>query len=279
MTEEKQQNERAQNKEDFKPFTNDFIFALVMRDPDICKGIAELIIPDEEIGEVKIAASENSSPDEKKEKDELEIALQAYLDFGKDMRGVRFDAYVKTADKWIDIEMQTTNKHDLEKRNRYYQALMDTDCLEKGGRFKDLKNTYVIFICTFDYLGLGEPMYVVESYIRKNDLHFNGGTSKILLNKLRSFYEYINDPTKVGSELIEGIDERVQKYNTPEWRERLVTLEYMIAEAKEEGIAEGEASGRAAEKIEMARAMKNDKEPIDKIIKYTGLSKEEIEKI
>lgn len=279
MTEEKQQNERAQNKEDFKPFTNDFMFALVMRDPDICKGIAELIIPDEEIGKVKIAASENSSPDEKNEKDELEIALQAYLDFGKDMRGVRFDAYVKTADKWIDIEMQTTNKHDLEKRSRYYQALMDTDCLEKGGRFKDLKNTYVVFICTFDYLGLGEPMYVVESYIRKNDLHFNDGTSKILLNKLRSFYEYINDPTKVGSELIEGIDERVQKYNTPEWRERLVTLEYMIAEAKEEGIAEGEASGRDAEKIEMARAMKNDKEPIDKIIKYTGLSKEEIEKI
>ena len=279
MTEEKQQNERAQNKEDFKPFTNDFIFALVMRDPDICKGIAELIIPDEEIGEVKIAASENSSPDKKNEKDELEIAMQAYLDFGKDMRGVRFDAYVKTADKWIDIEMQTTNKHDLEKRSRYYQALMDTDCLEKGGRFKDLKNTYVVFICTFDYLGLGEPMYVVESYIRKNDLHFNEGASKILLNKLRSFYEYINDPTKVGSELIEGIDERVQKYNTPEWRERLVTLEYMIAEAKEEGIAEGEASGRAAEKIEMARAMKNDKEPIDKIIKYTGLSKEEIEKI
>ena len=118
MTEEKQQNERAQKKEDFKPFTNDFIFALVMRNPDICKGIAELIIPDEEIGEVKIAASENSSPDEKNEKDELEIVLQAYLDFGKDMRGVRFDAYVKTADKWIDIEMQTTNKHDLEKKKQ-----------------------------------------------------------------------------------------------------------------------------------------------------------------
>ena len=297
MTEEKQQNERAQNKEDFKPFTNDFIFALVMRDPDICKGIAELIIPDEEIGEVKIAASENSLPDEKNEKDELEIALQAYLDFGKDMRGVRFDAYVKTADKWIDIEMQTTNKHDLEKRSRYYQALMDTDCLEKGGRFKDLKNTYVVFICTFDYLGLGEPMYVVESYIRKNDLHFNDGTSKILLNtkcspdkvpeKLKSFYEYINDPSKIDSKLVEGIDERVQKYNTPEWRERLVTLEYMIAEAKEEGIeqgrteglAEGEVSGRAAEKLDMARAMKEDNKPVDEISKYTGLSAEEIGKL
>ena len=297
MTEKKQQNEITQNNEDFKPFTNDFIFALVMRDPDICKGIAELIIPDEEIGEVKIAASENSSPDEKNEKDELEIALQACLDFGKDMRGVRFDAYVKTADKWIDIEMQTTNKHDLEKRSRYYQALMDTDCLEKGGKFKDLKNTYVVFICTFDYLGLGEPMYVVESYIRKNDLHFNDGTSKILLNtkcspdkvpeKLKSFYEYINDPSKIDSKLVEGIDERVQKYNTPEWRERLVTLEYMIAEAKEEGIeqgrteglAEGEVSGRAAEKLDMARAMKEDNKPVDEISKYTGLSAEEIGKL
>ena len=292
MTEEKQQNERAQNKEDFKPFTNDFIFALVMRDPDICKGIAELIISDEEIGEVKIAASENSSPDEK---DELEIALQACLDFGKDMRGVRFDAYVKTADKWIDIEMQTTNKHDLEKRSRYYHALMDTDCLEKGGKFKDLKNTYVVFICTFDYLGLGEPLYVVESYIRKNDLHFNDGTSKILLNtkcspdkvpeKLKSFYEYINDPSKIDSKLVEGIDERVQKYNTPEWRERLVTLEYMIAEAKEEGLeqgrteglAEGEVSGRAAEKLDMAKAMKSKNYSLDEISELTGLSKEKIE--
>ena len=149
----------------------------------------------------------------------------------------------------------------------------------------------MVFICTFDYLGLGEPMYVIESYIRKNDLHFNDGTSKILLNKLRSFYEYINDPTKVGSKLIEGIDERVKEYNTKEWRERFVTLEYMIAEAKEEGLeqgrtegieqgrTEGEASGRAEREIEMARAMKDDKEPIAKIIKYTGLPKEEIEKL
>ena len=295
MTEEKQQNERAQNKEDFKPFTNDFIFALVMRDPDICKGIAELIIPDEEIGEVKIAASENSSPDEKNEKDELEIALQACLDFGKDMRGVRFDAYVKTADKWIDIEMQTTNKHDLEKRSRYYQALMDTDCLEKGSKFKDLKTTYVVFICTFDYFSLDEPIYVVESYIRKNDLHFNDGTSKILLNtkcspdkvpeKLRAFYAYINDPAKVGSKLIEDINERVEEYNTKEWREKFVTLEYMIAEAKEEGIeqgrteglAEGEVSGRAAEKLDMAKAMKSKNYSLDEISELTGLSKEKIE--
>ena len=282
MTEKKQQNEITQNNEDFKPFTNDFIFALVMRDPEICKGIVELLLPNEEIGEVKIAAAEISLSDKAKEP---EVVPQASLDFGKDMRGVRFDAYVKTANEWIDIEMQTTNKHDIEKRSRYYQVLMDTDCLEKGSKFKDLKTTYVVFICTFDYFSLDEPMYVVESYIRKNDLHFNDGTSKILLNtkcspdkvpeKLRAFYAYINDPTKVDGKLIEGINERVEEYNTKEWREKFVTLEYMIAEAKEEGLEQG----RAEEKIEMARAMKEDNKPVDEISKYTGLSAEEIGKL
>ena len=142
-----------------------------------------------------------------------------------------------------------------------------------------------MFICTFDYFSLDEPIYVVESYIRKNNLHFDDGTSKILLNtkcspdkvpeKLRAFYAYINDPTKVGSKLVEGIDERVKEYNTEEWRAKFVTLEYMIAEAKEEGLEQG----RAEEKIEMARAMKEDNKPVDEISKYTGLSAEEIGKL
>ena len=42
---------------------------------------------------------------------------------------------------------------------------------------------------------------------------------------------------------------------------------------------EGFEDGKLSEKREIVRAMKEDKEPIDKIIKYTGLSKEEIEKI
>ena len=47
----------------------------------------------------------------------------------------------------------------------------------------------------------------------------------------------------------------------------------------EQGRTEGEASGRAAEKLEMARAMKEDNKPVDEISKYTGLSIEEIEKL
>lgn len=215
--------------------------------------------------------------------------VQASLDFGKDMRGVRFDAYIKSKDIWIDIEMQTTNEKNLERRSRYYQTMMDSDCLEKGGKFNDLKNTYVVFICTFDYFGLDEPKYVVESYIPKNNLHFDDGTSKMILNtkcspdkvpeKLRAFYKYINDPTKIDSKLVEDIDKRVRKYNTPEWRERQLTFGHMLDEAEKKGLAEGEASGRAAEKLAIAKALKDKGIDIDIISETSGLSKDEIEKL
>ena len=62
-----------------------------------------------------------------------------------------------------------------------------------------------------------------------------------------------------------------------------MSLEEAVAEAvkraKSEGIAQGEASGRAAEKIEMARTMKADNEPLEKIAKYTGLSIEDIDRL
>ena len=49
---------------DFLPFTNDFIFSLVMRDPEICLGILKLAIPDEEFSEIRIMKSPNPLIDE-----------------------------------------------------------------------------------------------------------------------------------------------------------------------------------------------------------------------
>ena len=95
----RKKKKKAQDKEEFRPFTNDFVFAMVMRDPEICKGIVKLLLPNEEIGEVKIATADNFLSDQAKEP---EVVPQASLDFGKDMRGVRFDAYVKTANEWIE---------------------------------------------------------------------------------------------------------------------------------------------------------------------------------
>ena len=62
-----------------------------------------------------------------------------------------------------------------------------------------------------------------------------------------------------------------------------VKTELAREEGREEGIAqgreEGMAKGAKEEKIAMAKKMISDNVPSDLIIKYTGLSKEEVETI
>jgi len=50
-------------------------------------------------------------------------------------------------------------------------------------------------------------------------------------------------------------------------------------DGRKEGLEEGLEKGAEEERIKMAKTMKKEGEPIDKISKYTGLSKEEIEKL
>ena len=42
---------------DFLPFTNDFIFSLVMRDPTLCRELLALALPEEDFGETALAAT------------------------------------------------------------------------------------------------------------------------------------------------------------------------------------------------------------------------------
>ena len=46
---------------------------------------------------------------------------------------------------------------------------------------------------------------------------------------------------------------------------------------KREGFDDGKAAGEASKALEMAKMMKAENEPTEKIAKYTGLSKEKIE--
>ena len=56
-------------------------------------------------------------------------------------------------------------------------------------------------------------------------------------------------------------------------------LDAATEKATAQGMAKGMAKGMAEEKIAMAKEMLADNEPIDKIVKYTKLSREEIEKL
>ena len=52
---------------------------------------------------------------------------------------------------------------ELPKRSRYYQDLIDIELIDKGEDYSELKNSIVIFICTFDEFGKGRHLYTFEN--------------------------------------------------------------------------------------------------------------------
>ena len=297
MTENKKDNS-IYDSPNFLPFTNDKIFMNVMRSPKICRALLELILPNEEIGAIRIRKSDNplldNSEIDEDAGESMSIETQKTLKLGADVHGVRFDAFVESSKLWADIEMQTSNDSELDKRARYYHANIDLDFLEQGQPYENLKPSYVIFICTFDYFNMDEPVYFFRSWDVEKSLPLKDLSYTIMLNTkcspekvpkaLKPFYEYLNDPKKnQASELTRMIDERVRKFNSNEWRKRYMTFEYILNEHKREGEAigfeKGRTEGAAQKQREIAKNLKQAGIPIEVIAENTGLSCEEVERL
>ena len=100
--------------------------------------------------------------------------------------------------------MQASNHGDLPRRARYYQAAADIDTTPKGSEYRDLKQNYVIFICTFDPFDKNFPRYTFQYTCQETDhqLKLEDGSLRIFLNtateelsnldqKLEAFYHYL----------------------------------------------------------------------------------------
>ena len=97
-------------------------------------------------------------------------------------KGIRADVYLEGDDKIYNVEMQTTNS-SLQKRSRYYHGVIDVDSLQPGEGYDDLKETYVIFICTFDPFDKNSYKYSVSNQCTDvKDVIYDDGNHTIFLN-------------------------------------------------------------------------------------------------
>lgn len=116
---------------------DDFMFSIIMRNPKYCKPFLERILG------IKISRIEYPKS-------------QETIDLSADAKSVRLDIYVEDEEETVyNIEMQTVGNRILPKRMRYYQGMIDLSILEKGDSYKNLKRSFIIFICTFDLFGEG----------------------------------------------------------------------------------------------------------------------------
>ena len=145
--------------------SNDFMFAKVMRNPELCKGILERLL------DIQIDYIEY--PEEQK-----------VIDISKDSKSVRLDVYLKDEKGTVyNVEIQTTNNKNLPKRTRYYQGMIDLNAIEKGADYRGLPTSFIIFICTFDAFGEGRWKYTFKNFCEEDlKISLNDETYKVFFN-------------------------------------------------------------------------------------------------
>lgn len=218
---------------------DDFLFAKVMSDKEICKELLEKLL---EIEINKIEMPEN----------------QKTIDLLLESKGIRLDIYVKDENNSVyNIEMQRGKHRNLPKRLRYYQCNIDLDLISKGEDYNKLAKSYIIFICTFDLFGVGRHKYSFETVcLEDNSIKLIDDTHKIILNtkgimkdlsdELIDFLKYIEDSNDKIAEnskgsLVKNIHNKVIKVKN----DTNVEVEFMtLLERDREKIEEGRQQGR-----------------------------------
>lgn len=229
---------------DFRNATisNNFMFRLVMEKPELCRQLLERIL-DTKIRKIVYPEAEKS----------LEAQLTS--------KGIRLDIYVTLEDGTvIDVEMQAADstKDTLAKRTRYYQSILDNDALKKGELYSKLRQTIIIFICTFDPFNRNFSRYTFSSRCHEDyKLSLEDGVCKIFLNtygdkhrisrELANFMDYMNG-SEPNDDFTRRLQAEVELQRDDDGRRMLYmtysqTLLEMEAKGIEQGIKQGFKQG------------------------------------
>ncbi|MCR5080752.1 MAG: Rpn family recombination-promoting nuclease/putative transposase [Treponema sp.] len=180
--------------------------------------------------------------------------------------------------------------HNHPERARFYQSVLDVDDLNEGGSYKDLKTSYIIFICIPDIFNKGLAKYTFENTcIEKTGLKLNDRSyklffiaenyDKIFNEEQKSFLKLVvsNDSTGDFSDKLSRLVEDA-KHNT-QWRKQFMDLEIEKIYSFRAGKAEGLVEGAQEKAVETAEIMLSDNLPLDKVAFYSGLSLEQVKEL
>lgn len=218
---------------------DDFLFAKVMSDQEICRKVLEKIL---KISIKKIVLPSN----------------QRTIDLILESKGIRLDIYVNDDKGTVyNCEMQRGKRRELPKRSRYYQGSIDLDLIAAGEPYENLKDSFIIFICTFDPFQEGRHLYTFRNTCKENpNLCLGDGTTKVFLNtkgkiddvdpEMLEFLAYVENSTdtfaaQAASPLIKEIHKKVTEVKqSKELEVEYMTLFQRDRENIEQGREEGE---------------------------------------
>ena len=261
-----------EEKWDQATLANNFIFYKVMRHhPEACKHLLEMLL------KIKI--------------EKMEMHNEEIIELDRDAKGIRLDVFVKDTDKMYDVELQMTDTKELPERARYYQGVMDLDTLKAGQKYKDLRDSHVIFICLEDIFHNGLPVSTFEnicvedSATKLNDRaykHFFYASScaKMIEDEdAKSFFNFLIS-NRAGNRFTSDLKDYVAdaKHNM-QWRFQFMTWERQRAYDYDDGKAAGIQIGEQKKAVEAARSFYANGASIELIAKSLGMTIKQVEDI
>ncbi len=228
---------------------DDYMFKLVMRSKRICKTMIEKIL-------------------------NIKLADIRYIDEEKtikpkyESKGVRLDVYVEGSGEVFEIEMQVRqpDSGELAKRVRYYQAMIDSEQLTAGQKYKMLPTTYIIFICPFDPFDLSRHIYTFRNLcVEDNGLELDDKTTKVFVNStgtsddvtpgVKAFLDYVNGVLSDDAFVREIDDEIIRVKQIEQERVGYMTYAMKIEEERELAEEKGRKEGKIETVINNVRSL------------------------
>ena len=274
-------------------FSNKLMFALVMQDEEICAEFIQRLFPGKKVKSITFP-------------NDIKITPEKTIVTGVLSKSVRLDVLFEGEKEVYDIEMQVEKEPELPKRSRYYHTSMDTHFLKKGRPYKDLKPSYVIFICMKDPFEMDEAIYQFQMIDKNLQLQLDDETYTIILaidcpkgkipRELETFFTYVErEEVDENDDFVKRIHEKVEEVNRDTEVTEIMTIEeemnirwhYGYDEGEAAGLKKGRSEGEAIglekgvvqEKREIAKNLKVLGVGTAEIIKATGLSAEEVEEL
>ena len=107
-------------------------------------------------------------------------------------RSITIDIYAVDGNgKVYDVEVQHAPEGADPHRARFHSSMIDTKMLKAGQKFKEIHDSYVIFITASDVMGAGRALYHVNRVIEETGTYFGDGSHIIYVN---GSYKDDNDP-------------------------------------------------------------------------------------
>ena len=230
---------------------NKFMFGKVTQNPVIAQKMADLLTP-VEIGAV------------------TEAEREKFLQHRSSSKYVKLDMYLED-ENWrvVDTEMQNKSNNkmvqeELPLRIRYYQGMIDQEILSSGTDYIFLKETYIIFICTYDPFGKGKYVYhfhmacdedeSIQLHDKMNWIFYNTTADLSEVPEgIKKFLNYVENE-HAEDEFTRLLDKEVKNARlNEEWRSEYLKTYVNDMDMRREGYIEGEKFGIERGKAEGER--------------------------